>query len=161
MQMDAGLDTGAMLLRKSLAIASEDNAGSLHDKLAALGAECVVEALSRLDALTYAAKLTKPEAALDWTRPADELARCVRAYNPAPGAHSVCNGQAIKIWQASLEESRTGSPGEVLVADEHGVVVACGGQALRLLELQSAGGKRISAAAFLAGHTLDRGSFFG
>ena len=171
MQMDTSLDTGAMLLRKSLAIASEDNAGSLHDKLAALGAECVVEALSRLDALTpeaqdnaratYAAKLTKPEAALDWTRPADELARCVRAYNPAPGAHSVCNGQAIKIWQASLEESRTGSPGEVLVADEHGVVVACGGQALRLLELQSAGGKRISAAAFLAGHTLDRGSFFG
>ena len=170
MQMDAGLDTGAMLLQKSLPIASEDNAGSLHDKLVSLGAACVVEALSRLDTLTpeaqnsaqatYAAKLTKAEAALDWTRPAAKLARCVRAYNPVPGAHSVYAGQAIKIWQATVDASHSGSPGEVLAVDEHGIVVACGTQALRLLELQSAGGKRLSAAAFLAGHTLDRGSFF-
>ena len=170
MQMDAGLDTGAMLLQKRLPIANDDKADSLHDKLAALGADCVVEALSRLDTLTpeaqdsaqatYAAKLTKAEAMLDWTRPADELARCIRAYNPVPGAHSVYASHVIKIWQATVESSRTGSPGEVLAAEEHGIVVACGSQALSLLELQSAGGKRLSAAAFLAGHTLDRGSFF-
>ena len=170
MQMDAGLDTGAILLQQSLPIASNDNAGNLHDKLAALGADCVVEALSRLDMLapeaqdsaqaTYAAKLTKAEGMLDWTRPAGELARCVRAYNPVPGAHTLLNGKVIKIWQATLESSRTGSPGEVLAADQHGIVVACGSQSLRLLALQSAGGKRLSAAAFLAGHTLDRGSFF-
>ena len=170
MQMDAGLDTGGMLLQQSLTIAAVDNAGSLHDKLATLGAACVVEALSRLDTLTpeaqdsaqatYAAKLTKAEAALDWARPADELARCVRAYNPAPGAHTVWDGKDIKIWQAAVDTGRAGQPGEVLSSDEHGIVVACGTQALRLLELQSAGGKRLSAAAFLAGHTLDRGSFF-
>ena len=170
MQMDAGLDTGPMLLQKSLAIAPDDNAGSLHDKLATLGAVGIVEALSRLETLTpegqdsaqatYAAKLSKAEAALDWRRPADELARCVRAYNPVPGAHSVYAGQVIKIWQASVAASRTGSPGELLAADEHGIVVACGTQALRLLELQGAGGKRLSAAAFLAGHTLDRDIFF-
>jgi len=170
MQMDEGLDTGGMLLQKSLPIASDDNAGSLHDKLATLGATCVVETLSQLDALTpvaqdsaratYAAKLTKAEAALDWARPAEELARCVRAYNPAPGAHTVWDGKDIKIWQAAVDTGRAGQPGEVLSSDEHGIVVACGTQALRLLELQSAGGKRLSAAAFLAGHTLDRGSFF-
>ena len=170
MQMDAGLDSGAMLLQKSLRIDNDDTAGSLHDKLASLGAACVVDALSRLDTLkpeaqdstqaTYAAKLSKAEAALDWSRPADDLSRCVRAYNPVPGAHTVWDGKAIKIWQASVEASRTGSPGEVLAADEHGIVVACGTQALRLLELQAAGGKRLSAAAFIAGHTLDRGSFF-
>lgn len=171
MQMDAGLDTGAMLLQQSLRIENNDNAASLHDKLAALGATSIVEALARLDTLTpeaqdnacatYAAKLTKAEAALDWQRPADELARCVRAYNPAPGAHTMHAGQVIKLWQAAVEASLSGSPGEVLAADEHGIVVACGAQALRLLELQSAGGKRLSAAAFLAGHAIAPGSFFG
>ena len=170
MQMDAGLDTGAMLLQKHLAIARDDTAGSLHDKLAALGADSIVEALSCLDTLTpqaqdsahatYAAKLSKAEAALDWSRPADALARCVRAYNPVPGAHTLWQGMAIKIWQASVETARSGSPGEVLAADERGIVVACGNQALRLIELQSAGGKRLSAAAFLAGHPLDCGGFF-
>lgn len=170
MQMDAGLDTGALLLQKNLAIENDDTGGSLHDKLAALGADCIVEALSRLDTLTpeaqdsahatYAAKLSKAEAALDWSRPADDLSRCVRAYNPTPGAQTAWEGKIIKVWQASVDASRTGSPGEVLAADERGIVVACGTQALRLLELQSAGGKRLSAAAFLAGHTLDRGNFF-
>lgn len=170
MQMDAGLDTGAMLLQKSLAIAPTDSAGSLHDKLAQLGAACVVKALSRLDALTpeaqdstratYAAKLSKAEAALDWSRPAAELARCVRAYNPVPGAHTVWDGKDIKIWQAAVDTGRAGQPGEVLASDEHGIVVACGAQTLRLLELQSAGGKRLSAAAFIAGHAISSGSFF-
>ena len=171
MQMDAGLDTGAMLLQKTLPIAPTDNAGSLHDKLAQLGAVSVVEAISRLETLTpepqdntrasYAAKLCKTEAELDWARPAAELARSIRAYNPVPGARTVFNAQTFKIWQAMAETGGEGQPGEVLESDEHGIVVACGEQALRLLELQSAGGKRLSAAAFITGHTVRRGRFFG
>ena len=170
MQMDAGLDTGAMLLQKSIPITNDDTSVSLHDKLASLGADCIVEALARLDTLTpkaqnnaqasYAAKLTKAEAALDWSRPAAELARCVRAYNPVPGAHTGLDGKLVKIWQASVEPRLSGSPGEVLAADEYGIVVACGTQALRLLELQSAGGKRLSAATFITGHAPTRGSYF-
>lgn len=171
MQMDAGLDTGAMLLQKTLPIAPTDSADSLHDKLARIGAAGLVAALSRLDTLTpeaqdsalatYAAKLSKAEAALDWSRPATELARSVRAYNPAPGAHTIFDGTAIKIWQAAVHAGGAGQPGEVLAVDEHGIVVACGQNALKLLELQIAGGKRLSAAAFIAGHAIPRGSFFG
>jgi methionyl-tRNA formyltransferase len=171
MQMDAGLDTGAMLLQKTLPITPTDNAGSLHDKLAQLGAVSVVEAISRLETLipeaqdntcaSYATKLCKTEAELDWTRPAAELARSIRAYNPVPGARTVFNAQTFKIWQAMLETGYEGQPGEVLESDEHGIVVACGEQALRLLELQSAGGKRLSVAAFITGHAVRRGRFFG
>ena len=169
MQMDAGLDTGAILLKKMVTIAPADSAGSLHDTLARVGAAAVVEAMSRLDTLipeaqdsaraTYAAKLRKDEARLDWSRPADELARSIRAYNPAPGAHTVFDGKTLKIWQAAVETNAAGQPGEVLGSNEPGMVVACGQQALRLLELQIAGGKRVSAAAFMAGHAVLRGSF--
>ena len=171
MHMDAGLDTGAMLLQKAVPIAAIDNASSLHDKLAHIGASSVIEALSRLDSLTpraqdnaratYAAKLSKAEAELNWSRPAAELARGVRAYNPMPGAHTVFEGKAIKIWQAEVVAGGAGEPGAVLESHDHGIVVACGQQALRLLELQIAGGKRLSAAAFVAGHAVPPGSFFG
>ncbi len=170
MQMDAGLDTGAMLLQKTVSITPTDSAGSLHDKLARMGAASVIEALSQLDTLTpkaqdsahttYAAKLCKAEAELDWSRPAAGLARGVRAYNPTPGARTVFDGKAIKIW-AAVDTDGLGQPGEVLDSDEHGIVVACGQRALRLLELQIAGGKRLSAVAFRAGHAIQRGSFFG
>jgi len=171
MQMDAGLDTGAMLLKKAVPIAPTASAGCLHDTLARIGAASVVEALARLDSLTpktqdnalatYAAKLNKAEAHLDWSHPAAELARSVRAYNPTPGAHTVLEGKALKVWQATVETGATGRPGEVLDSNEHGIVVACGQQALRLLELQIAGGKRVSATAFKAGHAIQRGSFLG
>jgi methionyl-tRNA formyltransferase len=173
MQMDAGLDTGAMLLKAAVPIDDEDTAGSLHDTLARVGAASIVEALARLDEITpqaqdealatYAAKLTKEEARLNWSQPAMELARAVRAYNPVPGAHTLLDGQMVKIWQATSLASNTsgGSPGEVLATGERGIVVACGEGTLNIAELQLAGGKRMTAAALVAGHALQPGRLFG
>jgi len=168
MQMDAGLDTGAMLLRKSLAIATDDTAQSLHDKLAALGAACIVEALDalqhgRLDAqaqdeaqATYAAKISKAEARIDWQRSAADITQAVRAYNPVPGAFALRAGETLKLWSA-LANDGSGAPGTVLAADKDGIVVACGSGALRILALQRAGGKRLPAAQFLAGVNIAPG----
>jgi methionyl-tRNA formyltransferase len=173
MQMDAGLDTGAMLLKKSLAICPEDTAGSLHDRLARQGADAIVEALARLDQLipeaqddaqaTYAAKLSKDEAKLDWSQPAEQLARAVRGYNPVPGAHALLDGKVVKIWGATALPGATtaAQPGEILAIDASGPIVACGNGRLRIEELQLAGGKRMNAAAFTAGHSLQSGSRFG
>ncbi|MCA1926195.1 MAG: methionyl-tRNA formyltransferase [Thiobacillus sp.] len=163
MQMDAGLDTGAMLLKTRMPIRDTDTAGSLHDRLMAQGASAIVEALSRLDELvpesqapdlaTYAAKLSKEEARLDWARPATELARAVRAYNPAPGAWTLFAGAPLKLWSArpAGPDSPRAEPGTVLaVGDE--LVVATGEGGLAVSELQPAGGRRMAAAAFCAGH---------
>ncbi len=166
MQMDAGLDTGAILSRHPLPIAPEDTAGSLHDKLARLGAEAIVALLPRLPGLTampqegaaatYAVKIGKGEARLDWTRPAAVLARRIRAFNPFPGAYCLLDGEPIKVWRAAPGEGR-GAPGEVLAADGHVLRIACGEGALDLMEVQRAGGRRLPAAAFLAGHALPPG----
>lgn len=166
MQMDAGLDTGAILSRHPLPIAPEDSAGSLHDKLARLGAEAIVALLPRLPGLTavpqegaaatYAGKIGKGEARLDWTRPAAVLARRIRAFNPFPGAYCLLDGEPIKVWRAAPGEGR-GAPGEVLAANGHVLRIACGEGALDLLEMQRAGGRRLPAAAFLAGHALPPG----
>lgn len=166
MQMDVGLDTGAMLLRKNLAISASDSAQTLHDKLAALGATAIVEALNLLPRLspqaqdnalaTYAAKISKEEARLDWARPVAEIERAVRAYNPVPGAFTLRNGETLKLWAAQVENAH-GTPGIVLAADKDGVVVACGSGALRLTELQRAGGKRLGVAQFLAGVPITPG----
>ncbi|MFZ0107820.1 MAG: methionyl-tRNA formyltransferase [Thiobacillus sp.] len=173
MQMDAGLDTGAMLLKTTVPIDDEDTAGSLHDKLARAGAASVIEALARLDELkpqaqddalaTYAAKLTKEEARLDWSRPAVELARAIRAYSPVPGAHTVLDGQIVKIWRATAQglDPSGGRPGEVLATDERGIVVACGEGALHIGELQLAGGKRMDAAALVSGRAVLPGKILG
>ncbi len=173
MQMDAGLDTGAMLLKTVVPVGPEDTAGRLHDTLARVGATSIVEAIERLDQLTpqvqdaalatYAAKLTKEEARLDWIRPAPELARAVRGYNPAPGAHTLLDGQIVKIWRASAQASgvSNATPGGVLAADERGIVVACGEGVLRVSELQMAGGKRMAAGTFVAGHASLPGKVFG
>lgn len=166
MQMDAGLDTGGVLLESSLAIDDEDIAQTLHDKLAALGANLIVEALDKVARgelqaqaqneaeATYAAKLTKTEARLDWHKSADELARAVRAYNPFPIAQMVVKGETIRIWKAIPEYTAHGQPGEILSADKLGIQVACGQGALRLQEVQKAGGKRLSAEQFLLGNPL-------
>jgi methionyl-tRNA formyltransferase len=171
MQMDAGLDTGPMLLKAAIAIAPDDTTRSLTDKLAGLGAATIVTALSRLDTLsgepqdaaqaTYAAKITKDEARLDWTRPADVLARAVRAFDPMPGAYTTLDGAPLKIWQADVVDGAAGSPGEILVADAAGIVVACGQDALRIRAVQPAGGRRMDAGAFLAGHPLAPGARLG
>lgn len=160
MQMDAGLDTGAMLSRSAMPILDTDTTGSLHDRLAELGAAEIVALLSRLaqgnikatpqdNALaTYAAKISKDEAALDWTLPAETLERKIRAFNPFPGASAEIDGNALKIWRAQVVPGQ-GAPGSVL--DKDSLTVACGEGALRLEEVQKAGGKRQPIAEYLRG----------
>ncbi|MBX9761682.1 MAG: methionyl-tRNA formyltransferase [Pseudomonadaceae bacterium] len=155
MQMEAGLDTGPMLLKVSTAISADDTGGSLHDRLATLGPQAVIEAISGLadgtlkgevqdDSLaTYAHKLNKDEARLDWSRPAIELERLVRAFHPWPMCHSTLNGDAIKVHAAALGDGQ-GAPGLILAADKSGLTVACGDGALRLTRLQLPGGKALN-----------------
>ena len=168
MQMDEGLDTGAMLLRRAVPIAPDDTAGTLHDKLAALGAQLLVEALANnpppcaqdAAAATYAPRIDKREAAIDWGKPAAEIGRQVRAFNPTPGAQTRMNGAVIKIWRAGVESGTAASPGTLTAIGPDGIVVACGRDALRITELQRAGGKRLPAQAFLSGFKLARGARF-
>lgn len=165
MKMEEGLDTGPMMLIERIAIDASDTTGSLHDKLAALGARMIVEALRRMqqgtleavpqpeEGVTYAAKISKEEAKLDFGLKAEILARKIRAFNPFPGAYGQVNGAAVKIWRAE-PVSGSGRPGQVLAADAQGIVVACGQGALRLDELQKPGGKRLAATEFLKGFPL-------
>ena len=163
MQMDVGLDTGDMLLTVREPIHADDSTGSLHDRLAAQGAQAMVAALAQLDALspqpqpvegvTYAEKIGKAEAQLDWSLPAEVLHRKIRAFNPFPGASTLAGGESLKIWQAQLADG-AGAPGDVLAADADGVRIACGSGALLATQLQAAGGKRLAAREFLAGHSL-------
>ena len=159
MQMEAGLDTGPVLLEKRLAIAPHASTGTLTTSLAALGAEAIVEALARLDQLpaipqderraTYAAKVRKSEARIDWSRAAGEIDRLVRAFNPAPGAEAQLGGLPIKIWSAEPVPGK-GAPGTWLSIGPD-IVVACGEGALRLLEVQRPGARRMAAEAFVRG----------
>ncbi|KIV65760.1 Methionyl-tRNA formyltransferase [Pseudomonas sp. FeS53a] len=157
MQMEAGLDTGPMLLKVTTPITAADTGGSLHDRLAQLGPQAVVQAIAGLaagtlqgevqdDALaTYAHKLNKDEARIDWSRPADELERLVRAFNPWPICHSTLDGQPLKVLAAEPAEGR-GQPGQILDASKDGLTVACGEGALRLTRLQLPGGKPLAFA---------------
>ncbi len=172
MQMDPGLDTGAMLMRLPLPIADDDTAQTLHDKLAALGASAIVSALRQLDQgslvaesqddrdATYAAKLSKAEGLIDWHKRAVELARAVRAFNPFPVAQARFGGEIWRVWQARAVNRNDGRPGEILQADKDGILVACGEGALRLTEIQKAGGRRLPAASFLAGNPVKPGDRF-
>jgi len=172
MQMDAGLDTGAVLAQRAVPIAPEDDAGTLHDKLAALGAEMIVTTLTEVQAggaravpqphqgVTYASKLGKHETLLEWSRPAAELERAVRAFRPAPGAATLLDGAPLKLWRAMLASGR-GTPGELLSSSEAGLVVASGKGALAITELQRPGGRRLAAGEFLRGHPLAPGVRFG
>jgi methionyl-tRNA formyltransferase len=168
MQMEAGLDTGPVLLSAAVPIAGDDTSATLHDKLATLGAQLVVDALARLPlpALTqptagvaYAAKIEKAEAALDWRQPASVLHRQLRAFNPFPGAFASLEGSTLKIGSAEITDA-CGEPGIVLAADKRGVLVACGEGALCLTELQKSGGKRLPVKQFLAGTPVLPGSRF-
>lgn len=168
MQMEAGLDTGPVLLSATTPITAQDTSQTLHDKLAVQGAQLIVSALQRLPlpavaqpeaGVTYAAKLDKSEAPLDWRRPAAELDRQIRAFTPFPGTTAVLDGAPLKVW-AALPRSESGAPGTVLAADKHGILVACGSGSLLLTELQKAGGKRLPVAQFLAGHGVSAGARF-
>lgn len=172
MQMDEGLDTGAMLLREALQIRADDTTARLHDRLATLGGRLIVEALEiaacgglraepqPAEGVTYAHKIEKAESAIDWSLPAAVIERRVRAFDPFPGASTALAGEAIKVWAAQVVEG-SGAPGSVLDVGEHGITVACGQQALRLTQLQRAGGKRLAAAEFLRGFPLQRGQRLG
>ncbi|WP_374484716.1 methionyl-tRNA formyltransferase [Zoogloea sp.] len=170
MQMDAGLDTGPMLMKRSTAIESDDTTGSLHDRLAGIGADLIVDALRALpggltatpqpaDGVTYAAKIGKAEATVDWTRPATEIERAIRAFNPFPGALGNYQGTPIKLWRARAIDA-SGAPGEILLAEGAGVIVACGEGALCITELQKPGGKRLAAADFVRGTAIAAGTRF-
>ena len=168
MQMESGLDTGPVLLRGSCAIESGDTSATLHDRLADLGARLVVEALAGLpmpataqaaDGVTYAAKLGKDEAQVNWSQSATELDRHVRAFNPFPGAQARFRGQTVKLWRAAPVDG-DGENGQILQVDRNRVVVACGSGALAVSELQKAGGKRLAVREFLAGHPLKAGDRF-
>jgi methionyl-tRNA formyltransferase len=162
MRMDAGLDTGPTLAQERLAIEASDDAQTLHDKLAALGARMIVAALSDLAAgrahaapqpesgATYARKITKNDAQIDWQGDAGGIERLVRALRPHPGAVTRWRGEALKIWAARCEPV-PGAPGTVLQAGNEGIVIACGKGSLRVLELQRAGGRRLAAGEFLRG----------
>jgi methionyl-tRNA formyltransferase len=178
MQMGAGLDTGDVLLERRVPIAADATAASLHDELAGIGGELITAAVQRLargplpgtpqpDAgATYAHKITKEEAVLDWAQPAVTLERRIRAFNPFPGASSALDGILIKVWCAQVDPADVGAVpavpgGTILAASEAGIAVACGQGTLRLTELQRAGGKRLPAREFLAGFPLHAGQRFG
>ncbi|MGH8746585.1 MAG: methionyl-tRNA formyltransferase [Burkholderiales bacterium] len=172
MKMDAGLDTGPILGQRAIPISEDDDAGTLHDRLAKLGAEMIVAALGKMEAgsasdtpqpttgVTYARKVEKSELTIDWSQPAREIVRTVRAFRPTPGASSTLEGVGVKIWEARVADGAD-EPGRTLVADRHGIVIACGQGALSVTELQRAGGKRLLVEDFLRGHAIVPGTRFG
>jgi methionyl-tRNA formyltransferase len=179
MKIDEGLDTGAILSQQSIAINPDDNAQTLHDRLAQLGAELLLSTIrgyvagnlaprpQPVEGVSYARKITKEDGRLDWTLSAQALWRRVRALNPWPGAYTFLPRQPqsppqmLKIWQAAVAEDSAGLPGEILHADAAGIVVGCGQHALRILALQREGKCRMDVRAFLAGSQLRAGQGLG
>jgi methionyl-tRNA formyltransferase len=161
MQMDAGLDTGPVLAQRKIAIDAEDDAGSLRERLAELGADMIVQTLADVAAgraravaqlqtgVTHAPKISKDDTRLDWRRAATQLERAVRAFRPVPGALTTLEGEPIKIWRARVVDVQL--PPGTLTPD---LVVGCGQDALEVLELQRAGGKKLPATQFLRGRPL-------
>jgi methionyl-tRNA formyltransferase len=174
MQMDAGLDTGDMLLTERVAISPDDTTGTLHDKLAALGARMIVEGLELAacgglravkqpgGGVTYAHKIDKAEAAIAWSQAAATIERRIRAFDPFPGATARIGAETVKVWRArAVPGPGTVAPGTVVTLDDHGIGVACGdGSRLEIAELQRAGGKRLPASDFLRGFPLETGVRF-
>ncbi|MFU2486266.1 methionyl-tRNA formyltransferase [Thauera sp. WH-1] len=171
MQMDEGLDTGAMLLKRATPILPGDTTATLHDRLAALGGECIVDALAALqrgelvatpqpaEGVTYAAKIGRAEASIDWTRPAAAIERAMRAFDPFPGMASSLRDTVLKCWSAEVVPGQ-GEPGTVLAAGDEGITVACGRDALRCTVLQRPGSKRLPAGEFLRGFPVSVGERF-
>ncbi|WP_311222226.1 MULTISPECIES: methionyl-tRNA formyltransferase [unclassified Acidovorax] len=176
MQMDAGLDTGDMLLIEKTAIAPTDTTATLHDRLADLGGRMIVEALELAacgglaatpqpaEGVTYAHKIEKVESAIDWSLPAEVIGRRIRAFDPFPGANTIANGEVVKLWNYEIDSSLRSTNkryGEILSVDSSGIAIATGDGALRLTVLQRAGGKRLPVADFLRGFPLAPGQVLG
>jgi len=176
MKMDAGLDTGDILTMVRTSITAEDNAQLLHDRLARLGAELLVKTIPDYvagkiipqkqpqEGASYARKIEREDGLLDWLQPARVLWNRIRGFTPWPGAftYQLIENKArlLKVWQVALEENIEGEPGTVISADKHGIVVACGTGALRILTLQREGSRRMTAQEFLAGNPLQPGDKF-
>ena len=175
MQMDAGLDTGGIVELVPVPIDPRETAATLHDKLALAGAAAVVKVLRRLArdgvlkaspqpaaGATYAAKVERADAVIDWARSADAIDRQIRAFDPVPGAATHFGTLGVKVWRAEPVAGESGAPaGSVVAASREGIDVACGEGALRLREVQPANGKRMAASAFAAGHAVVAGTRFG
>lgn len=176
MQMDAGLDTGDMLLAQAVPIQDSDSTGLLHDKLAELGGSLMVQTLAQLqqaplqpqtqpaEGVTYAAKVDKAEAVIDWSQSALTITRRVRAFNPFPGASTQLQGEALKVWQAHVADlvpSRIGNFGSIMAVAHDGIAVAAMNSVVVITELQRAGGKRLKVADFLRGFDLQPGMVLG
>ena len=175
MRMDAGLDTGPLIESVDIEIMPRETAGALHDKLAAAGARAIIGVLIRLAregainvepqpvlGVTYADKIERADAAIDWARPAEAIDRQVRAFDPVPGAATEFNGHGVKVWRAEPAVPVSDMPaGTVLAVRKEGIDVACGTGTLRLAEMQPANGKRMPAEAFAAGHGVVPGVRFG
>ncbi|MEO5740126.1 MAG: methionyl-tRNA formyltransferase [Vicinamibacterales bacterium] len=167
MRMEAGLDTGPVILTRETPIAHDETAGGLTTRLARMGSEAFVEALRRLDDLeavpqdaahaTYAAKISKAEARIDWSQDSAVIDRQVRAFNPSPGAETSIGGHGVKVWMAT-PVAGDGPPGKVLSTDPSAVVIGCGLGALRITELQRAGARRMRVDEFLRGNPLASGT---
>ena len=172
MHMDEGLDTGPVYRTQAISIARDETASSLHDKLAELGARMIVQSLAGIasgelkaqpqaaESASYAHKITREQARIQWVQPAAQIERGIRAFNPFPGAFSHLNQQLIKVWSAKIDAGGVGAPGEVVGVADSGIVVACGSGALQLTELQRQGGKRLPAAEFLRGFPVESGQRF-
>lgn len=173
MQMDAGLDTGDMLLREAVDIGS-DTTARLHDRLAELGGRLIVQALANVgrlartpqpaEGVTYASKVEKHEAQIDWNQSADAIVRRIRAFDPFPGANSLLDGETIKLWAAHAvlpAEVSSAAPGTLLAVSDAGLAVAAAGSVVMATELQRPGGKRLAVADFLRGFDLKPGQRFG
>jgi methionyl-tRNA formyltransferase len=171
MQMAEGLDTGPVYLRHETDISADETAGSLHDRLADMGAAALLDCLGMLAAgsmpepvgqddrqATYAKKLDKAEAHIDWNAPAVEIERRIRAFSPWPVCWSEIQGERLRIWRAdAVAQSHSFKPGTVISTDQDGIVIAAGGGLVRLLEVQRAGGRRMPASEFLKAHPLRTG----
>jgi len=170
MYMDVGLDTGDMLIKKSLSIGPEETAGELHDRLATLGRETMDETLRQLCAeslqrevqddaqSTYASMMKKEDGRIDWNRSAQEIHNHVRGLDPWPGAYTALNGELLKLARTCPQELDGDKPGSVISADKDGVLIACGSGSLLIKELQLAGRKRLMAGDFLRGCSLEPGT---
>ena len=172
MKMDAGMDTGPILAQKQTPISPSDDSAILHDRLAQLGAELLLETIpdyvggkiqpkQQPEGATHAPKIKKEDGQIDWKLPAQTILNRLRAFMPWPGAFTFLKSgpkpSLLKIWKANVAQ-KTGEPGEILSADSSGIAITCGKDALNVLELQREGGRRMSAAEFLSGHPLKAGN---